>query len=135
MISTIRLYAEYAGAVLAALLRGVSPEPFELWYYGYPLGQSDFDIDPAWLCSCGHYEESGLHCAVCGEEPPWGCDCPECEEEGMFSRDEWMAEWDIYPGDLLAGDANFGSAALPPEAGDISPTGTFDGDILRGHPF
>lgn len=29
----------------------------------------------SWLCRCGYWETSGLHCRLCGEEPPWGCDC------------------------------------------------------------
>lgn len=35
---------------------------------------SDSD-DHAWLCDCGHYEESEFCCSLCGNEPPWGCDC------------------------------------------------------------
>jgi hypothetical protein len=31
-----------------------------------------------WLCVCGHFEESDLHCSCCGAEPPWGCDCDFC---------------------------------------------------------
>lgn len=38
-----------------------------------------------WMCSCGHYEESGFHCAECGNEPPWGCDCSFCND---FDEDE-----------------------------------------------
>ena len=34
-----------------------------------------------WLCVCGHYETSGLHCSCCGYEPPWGCDCSLHDEE------------------------------------------------------
>lgn len=30
-----------------------------------------------WICVCGHYEESGLHCSNCGHQPPWGCDCSD----------------------------------------------------------
>ena len=43
-----------------------------------------------WLCSCGHYEESGLHCRVCQAEPPWGCDCSQCAEPDDSESDEYF---------------------------------------------
>lgn len=36
-----------------------------------------------WLCSCGHYEESGLHCTQCGAQPPWGCGCSDCQDQDV----------------------------------------------------
>ena len=42
--------------------------------------QFEDDDDAAWLCDCGHFEESGLHCSSCGREPPWGCDCGQHDE-------------------------------------------------------
>lgn len=51
----------------------------------------DDDDDACWLCACGQFEESGLHCSECHNEPPWGCDCgehdveePDPAEEGLF---------------------------------------------------
>lgn len=35
--------------------------------------------DVAWMCRCGHWEESCLHCSVCGSQPPWGCPCELCQ--------------------------------------------------------
>jgi len=48
----------------------------------------DEDTDHHWLCVCGHYETSGLHCSVCKAEPPWGCDCSFCHERWMEQTDE-----------------------------------------------
>jgi hypothetical protein len=36
-------------------------------------------LDQHWMCSCGNYEESGLHCSLCGNQPPWGCPCSGCD--------------------------------------------------------
>ena len=58
----------------------------------------------AWLCECGHHEESGLHCSLCRREPPWGCDCGMCREP---YDDEMVAMWADYPGELLADDIDF----------------------------
>jgi len=41
----------------------------------------DITVDDAWLCICGHYEETPMHCSACGREPPWGCDCSLCHEK------------------------------------------------------
>ena len=48
----------------------------------------DEDTDHHWLCACGHYETSGLHCSVCKAEPPWGCDCSFCHERWIEQTDE-----------------------------------------------
>jgi hypothetical protein len=49
--------------------------------------------EAAWMCGCGHYEESDFHCSRCGGEPPWGCDCgqhdehePEGWEDALFEE-------------------------------------------------
>lgn len=44
--------------------------------------------DMAWLCWCGNYEESGLHCSCCGNQPPWGCDCALCDDERYSDVDD-----------------------------------------------
>lgn len=33
----------------------------------------------AWMCRCGHYEESDYHCSCCGAQPPGGCACELCQ--------------------------------------------------------
>jgi hypothetical protein len=60
-------------------------ESLSNWYYDRFYGQPDYedaDGNLGWLCQCGHWEESGLHCENCGNEPPWGCDCSFCNERG-----------------------------------------------------
>src|SRR5688572_6112823 len=57
------------------------------WRYQKFLFDKQCDnTDNHWMCGCGHYEESGLHCSVCGAEPPWGCDCSFCNDK--YWRDE-----------------------------------------------
>jgi hypothetical protein len=55
---------------------------------GFLVADDDEDTDHHWLCVCGHYETSGLHCSVCKAEPPWGCDCSFCHERWMEQTDE-----------------------------------------------
>jgi hypothetical protein len=50
--------------------------------------EDDYD-DHAWMCHCGHFEESSLHCSRCGNEPPWGCDCSSCSEPAGEGLEEW----------------------------------------------
>jgi CDGSH-type Zn-finger protein len=38
------------------------------------------DKDDGWLCRCGHWEDSGLHCSICSIEPPQGCPCSGCQD-------------------------------------------------------
>ncbi len=45
--------------------------------------------DQAWLCTCGHYQEDGLHCRVCQREPPWGCDCSFCHDKALEAEDDF----------------------------------------------
>lgn len=45
-----------------------------------------------WLCVCGHFEESDLHCSCCGAEPPWRCDCDLCKVEAEPIEDD-IAIW------------------------------------------
>lgn len=83
-------------------------DSFSDWldYSDYIEWESDYyDESQAWLCHCGHYEESGLHCECCGAEPPWGCDCGLCDK--LDSGDEWLWAWSDYPGDLLVGSVEF----------------------------
>lgn len=56
------------------------------------------DVDNHWMCGCGHYEESGWHCSVCGAEPPWGCDCSFCNDERLdYEEDDVIYfEGDFY---------------------------------------
>lgn len=69
------------------------------------------DEDHSWLCHCGHFEESGLHCSHCSAEPPWGCDCSFCDErhhEDDLDELEWLDAWEAYPGELLTSSVEFG---------------------------
>lgn len=53
-----------------------------------------------WLCVCGHYEESDLHCSLCGTEPPWGCDCDFCHERRLPEPDETdISIWNSFCAD------------------------------------
>jgi len=54
------------------------------------------DLQYAWLCVCGHYQEDGLHCDRCGHEPPWGCDCSWCNERYAEGGDDWDYVDDDY---------------------------------------
>lgn len=50
-------------------------------YHQRKKGKKQFaETSMHWLCGCGHYEESGLHCSHCGAQPPWGCDCSFCND-------------------------------------------------------
>ena len=51
------------------------------------------DVIEGWLCLCGHWEETDLHCSSCGNEPPWGCDCDVCNED----RDSEGEDWEYDP--------------------------------------
>jgi hypothetical protein len=42
----------------------------------------------AWICICGHYEESWTCCSYCGHQPPWGCDCSD-HDDAWGESDEW----------------------------------------------
>jgi hypothetical protein len=50
--------------------------------------EEEEDLNKHWLCICGNYETSGMHCSGCGHSPPWGCDCgcedPEPDSEDCF---------------------------------------------------
>ncbi len=48
--------------------------------YGQP--PVDPYVEGGWMCDCGYYEQSQLHCERCGREPPWGCDCGYCLDVG-----------------------------------------------------
>lgn len=56
------------------------------------------DTFTGWLCWCGHWEESDLHCSNCGNEPPWGCACGACEEpehdDGRYYDEDYDEYWD-----------------------------------------
>lgn len=47
------------------------------------------DADPHWLCACGSYNESSLHCPACHGQPPWGCDCSACDEDVDDDAVDW----------------------------------------------
>lgn len=48
--------------------------------------------DAAWLCGCGHYEESGFHCSHCGAQPPYGCDCSTCQDSEREYEEDFFDE-------------------------------------------
>lgn len=103
----------------AIIQRRNDPHPihsFQDWldYLDYAEWCESQEYEPSleWLCHCGHFEDSGLHCSRCGEEPPWGCDCSFCDERYYSNdEDEWLWSWRDYPGDLLAGSIKFEEVA------------------------
>jgi hypothetical protein len=98
---TLKNLLKYLWDQLNCLWHGNRPVGYWEWFYeGWDY---DYDGSQAWLCVCGHYQEDGLHCECCGAEPPWGCDCGLCDElrQEEANRDEWLAMWEDYPGELL----------------------------------
>lgn len=63
---------------LLHLLKQIHPKEDQDEFYG-------------WMCVCGNWEETDMHCSHCGAEPPWGCDCGEHDED-----DDWNDEPFFY---------------------------------------
>lgn len=54
----------------------------------------DEEESDAWLCDCGHYQDDGLHCDVCGREPPWGCPCEACQSPDDDDEEFWEPDYE-----------------------------------------
>ena len=53
-------------------------DPDDYLFEAENLGK-DSKEEEGWLCLCGHYEETNLHCSQCNAQPAWGCPCTNCE--------------------------------------------------------
>jgi hypothetical protein len=91
------------------------------------------ESDEGWLCSCGHWEETDLHCSYCGGEPPWGCPCAFCEDR---DADEWDDDLEVvveetpFGEDAGVGGCRFPGACLMP--GPHLPSECHTADMLEG---
>lgn len=56
------------------------------------LTMEDALDDGGWLCQCGNFEDSALHCFLCGNEPPWGCPCALHDEDSQDDFEEELFE-------------------------------------------
>jgi hypothetical protein len=105
-------YWMYLARVLQGGERAICFQEFETdWDYAEWLessGELDGGVSQGWLCWCGHWQDDGLHCELCGNEPPWGCDCGWCSDVRDYGdyldEAEWLDSWTDYPAELLTGE-------------------------------
>lgn len=93
------MWLKYLWYVLKALWRHEEVMSYSEWldeedYLAWL--EEDDEADQGWLCQCGHWQNDGLHCDLCGCEPPWGCDCSFCNDR-RNERYAGDSEDDYYP--------------------------------------